>query len=364
MDLSVLLTVPVMVAAVVLVIVSAVAGFAIGKTREVARKEEALADAEKARRASLIEMRAQHERKIDALAKTHADETAKLEQIHADHVERISGEHAELIRKLNESNNAHIAELEKEHERQTAASERRHAAEIEQIRKDNLEAIQALTGEHRQAVEALMREHQATLQLMRDEHSRLQAERDGLARTVEELSQTVAELNNRIKEARLNNMLSVSRSGEKLIRVVRSVQELATELDETSRAVTDGEYSFFAEIKDKRDKETVLSLAGGERAQSTEPPPAEGPVIENEVPPAQETGGTDQVETGAEAGAASIEGMDLDADAEVSGEADVQVNPEADVGAEAESEADRENGGETASEPDTKTDAEADAERP
>jgi len=43
------------------------------------------------------------------------------------------------------------------------------------------------------------------------------------------------------------------------------VQDLAQELDETSRAVSDGEYSFFDAIKDQRDRETVMKLTGGER---------------------------------------------------------------------------------------------------
>lgn len=326
MDLSVLFTVPVIATAVALIIVSAWVGFAIGKSREVVRKEVALADAEKSRKISLTEMRAQHERKLDALAKVNGDEMEKLNQVHAGQIERLGAEHAELIRKLNESNNANISALEKDHERQTAELGRRHATEIEQIRKDNADATQALMEEHRQAVEALKGEHQATLQLMRDEHDRLRAERDGLAGTVAVLNQTVADLNDRIKEARLSNMLSVSKSGEKLIRVVRSVQELATELDETSRAVTDGEYSFFAEIKDKRDKETVLSLAGGERVHAPEAPPAKEPVIENDA--AQ----------GLESGAVSDGGVDLDADTEVAGE----VGIEADKGAGAPNDCDTE----------------------
>jgi len=69
-------------------------------------------------------------------------------------------------------------------------------------------------------------------------------------------------LEEEMREARLKNMFSVSKSGEKLVKVVRSVQELASELDETSRAVTGGEYSFLEAIKDQRDRETVLTLAG------------------------------------------------------------------------------------------------------
>jgi hypothetical protein len=104
--------------------------------------------------------------------------------------------------------------------------------------------------------------------------------------------------------------------------VVRSVQELATELDETSRAVTDGEYSFFAEIKDMRDKETVLSLTGGERAHTPEPPQAEVPAETesgSEVPEAREPGGADTPETDA---SATGKGDGADAtDADATGEA-------------------------------------------
>ena len=86
-------------------------------------------------------------------------------------------------------------------------------------------------------------------------------------------------LRSEMKDTRLTNMSSVSWSGEKLIRVVRSMQELASELNETSRTVTGGEYSFFDQIRDQRDTATVLSLTGSSRThpsddQTDEPPPA------------------------------------------------------------------------------------------
>lgn len=280
MDLSALLTVPVIVLAVVLVILSGWVGHSVGRSREVARKEAALADAEMARKVSLNELRTHHERKLDALVMANAEQVDQLKQGRAAEIERINGEHAELIHRLNDANNANLAALKKEHEAQAVALKERQAAELEQLRTAHVEATEARAAEHRQAVETLTAEHQARVQQMRDEYVRLEVERDGLVQTAGELTRNVADLQSRIKATRFNNMLSVSKSGEKLIRVVRSVQELATELDETSRAVTDGEYSFFAEIKDMRDRDTVLRLAGGEAVHAEAAPrgQGEGPV--------------------------------------------------------------------------------------
>jgi hypothetical protein len=110
----------------------------------------------------------------------------------------------------------------------------------------------------------------------------------------------------------MKNMFSVSKSGEKLIRVVRSVQELASELDETSRAVTDGEYSFFSEIKDMRDRETVLSLTGGDHRGG----------VREEHPASATEGGPESDESIDEAA-----GVEADADAD-------QVRPPTEAGGE------------------------------
>jgi hypothetical protein len=172
-----------------------------------------------------------------------------------------------------------------------------HLRAVETLKEENRASLQLMRDEHRQTVSTLMQEKSQAIALLEKEHerrfdemqqrsraeyARLLAERDGLTSRVGELNATIAGLNSRIKEARLSNMFSVSKSGEKLIRVVRSVQELATELDETSRAVTDGEYSFFAEIKDKRDKEAVLSLTGGDRVHDQEEVRPEEPVIDHQ----------------------------------------------------------------------------------
>lgn len=262
MDLSALLTAPIILVAAVLVVVSAWIGFAVGKSREVARKEAALADAEMTRKISLKELRAHHERKLDALVMANAEQIDQTKKGHENEIERLNNEHAELIRRLNDSNNATLNALKKDQEQQVAELKQRHTAEMEQLHKDHADATESRAAEHRHMVDMLTTEHQVQVQQMGDAYVRLEGDRDLLVQRVAELEQSVANLNHRIKESRFNNMLSVSKSGEKLIRVVRSMQELATELDETSRAVTDGEYSFFAEIKDMRDREAVLRLAG------------------------------------------------------------------------------------------------------
>ena len=100
------------------------------------------------------------------------------------------------------------------------------------------------------------------MQKRREEMEAAEARLQSENRTLQE---TIRELNEGIKEARRNNAFSLSRSGDRLIRVIRSVQELASELEETSRTVTDGEYSFIGAITDQRDRDTVLRLAGEHR---------------------------------------------------------------------------------------------------
>lgn len=53
--------------------------------------------------------------------------------------------------------------------------------------------------------------------------------------------------------------------------IVLAFVAIFSALDETSRTVTDGEYSFFNEIKDQRDREMVLRLAGEGETRNGEP---------------------------------------------------------------------------------------------
>ena len=129
---------------------------------------------------------------------------------------------------------------------------------LSQVKEENKRRIQELKDRHTAEVTRL----NAQISEQRQEREKLHSKTGG------ELETTIIELQNEIREARLNNMFSVSKSGEKLIRVVRSVQELANDLDETSRTVTDGEYSFFEQIKDQRDWDVVLSLTGGNTGEA------------------------------------------------------------------------------------------------
>ena len=52
--------------------------------------------------------------------------------------------------------------------------------------------------------------------------------------------------------------------------VVRSVQELANELEATSKTVTAGKYSVFNELRDHRKQEKILNLGGGDNTDNSE----------------------------------------------------------------------------------------------
>ena len=301
MDLSALLTAPVIAIILILAVPSAWTGYALGKSAERQRKEQALEEAAEASKQALEKIRQEQAEKIDILNRTMSDEIKKLKSTHAEQTERLRNEHNTLIDKLNADNLNNLNELKKSHEEQIAQlterhnslvseQEQRRVSEIKEIKSEAAEFITTLKKEHQDALAALRRDlEQNREQRMRElqerhveEVARLEAqlkalteERDDLKVGVEELQESLAQLQLEIREAKLNNMFSVSKSGEKLIRVVRSVQELASELDETSRTVTDGEYSFFEAIKDKRDRETVLGLANASTYTQVESEPEE-----------------------------------------------------------------------------------------
>ena len=320
MDLAALLTAPVIAIAAGLVIISAWIGHAVGKSNENKRKQQALTQADEAAQQALETLRQESQEKLDVLSKAGANDMENLkktqaEQVHqlhrahqtlvdslksthADEIERLNVEHSGLINRLNATNNANINDLEG-----------RRQAEMQQIKADNSASLATLKNEHRAALEELRAGHgQALRQLQAEAERRLaeaeerqakevdrlqaqiaeiQAERDTLRSRIAETDRTVTDLRDEIREGRLNNMFSVSKSGEKLVRVVRSVQELASELDETSRTVTNGEYSFFDEIKDQRDRETLLRLAGGAQTypyEQTDAPSAAGEASDTQKP--------------------------------------------------------------------------------
>jgi len=288
MDPSTFLTAPVLGGAFVLVLFSAWIGYLVGKSGEAKRGEQSMAKAAEAARAVLDKQRREQELRLETANKVHQTELEKLKEEHVEQVaqlnraqqelveslkegfsrevERIQGEHAALVEKLNADNAASIAELKKANEQQLAELDSSHAKLLEELEARRQKEIQQLKEETARSLESLKQEHQEMLRDLKDRHleelARSEQQRAALQESLEEAEVRVSRMEVEMRETRLKNMFSVSKSGEKLVKVVRSVQELASELDETSRAVTGGEYSFFEAIKDQRDRETVLSLAG------------------------------------------------------------------------------------------------------
>ena len=312
MDLAVLLSTPAVaiLTAIALVAVSAWIGFSTGRNTENKRKELAIAQAGEAATIALDELRKENKEKLDVLNKAGTNELEKLKQVHTRQldqlsqahlalveslksthlreIERLSTEHSGLIDRLNASNNAHISDLENRRQEALQAIKDESSAALSELNGEHQQILQALCKDHDQAVLTLQDDHGRRLQdleqrnqqevaRLSDQVSALQQERDRRNAAIVQLEETVTALRSEIKDAKLNDRFSVSKSGEKLIRVVRTVQELASELDETSRTVTGGEYSFFDQIKHQRDRDTVLSLTGSSRSypsdQTDEPPP-------------------------------------------------------------------------------------------
>jgi hypothetical protein len=285
----------------------------------------------KAHAGDQAQLKQEHEAQVAQASQAHQALVDSLKNGHAAEIERLGSEHSALIDRLNGANIANINALKAEQEKQVAqigeradaqvqAAEQRRTSEVQalkeetaatvaELKKDQQSAIQAMREDHGQALSTLRQDSQEAIRQAEQERDRrigelqqrhaaeqaalegrlavLGEERDRLQAEAAQLTATVAGLEQDIKEARLQNMFSVSKSGEKLVRVVRSVQELASELDETSRAVTGGEYSVFEAIKDQRDKDAVLSLtgsgAGGEHHDQAE---MDESAIEGETDPA------------------------------------------------------------------------------
>lgn len=311
MELTALMTPPVMGLAAVLALLAIWIGYALGRSNENKRGSAALGTAEAASRHAIETLTREGQERLDVLNKANGNEIEKIKQANTQQVERLTQAHQTLVESVRAT---HATELERQAADHSALIDRLNAAnnaaaaELESRRKDELREQK---GEHQAAMQELKREHQAAVEALHEQQRKVveqmkeevewrrreieQRNADKLARREARVAELEAEqqrvegllaerelllknLREDIKEAKLKNMFSVSKSGEKLIRVVRSVQELASELDETSRTVTDGEYSFFDQIKDRHDRETVLNLAGSAPAASDEgapEPPAE-----------------------------------------------------------------------------------------
>ncbi len=306
MDFSALLAPPVLGLGAFLLLMAAWIAHAVGKNAESKRKAQALSEADTAHKQAMAELTADYEDKLSIAKKAAENEIEKLngahaagmsqlkteqqaaltsmQQGHAAELKRQGDEHGALVRQLNDANIANINAIKQSHQEQMDALGEKHAAGMVAVKEEMENTVRLFKDEHAKTIDMLRAEHEKAVGTLRQEQAdkiaemtraaeRESARMDGIIAGLEgergalqdlnrELEGKIASLEENIKEAKLQNMFSVSKSGERLIRVVRSVQELASELDETSRTVTGGEYSFFNEIKDQRDKETVLSLTG------------------------------------------------------------------------------------------------------
>lgn len=257
---------------------SALIGYAIGKTNETKRKDLALEQAGKASQQALDRLRDESQEKLDVLGKASANDMEELKQAHSQQIDQINQAHQAIVDSIKSSHANEMQRLDAEHSGLVDRLNEANNATIKNLEQRRQDEMQTLKGEHHGVLDGLRKDHEQALSQLQERSGkdleRVNAEADGLRAERNKLNDEVAALQgaitalrDEIKEAKLTNMFSVSKTGDKLIRVVRSVQELASELDETSRTVTDGDYSFFEQIKDQRDRDTVLSLAAGGSAE-------------------------------------------------------------------------------------------------
>lgn len=334
MDFAILLHPEVVILAVLLALLGALLGFALGNGLQARRGAEALEAANHTHTQSIADLEADNEESLKRMREGHAEELERLQTRHSEELEsarqalesarkefeaeltRVNNEHAAQVERINEANNTNVRELRSEHDAAQRALQEKHAEEIKSIREETERTLQAFREEQNRATEALRAEHQTTLQSVKADHAEataamqraqdemrerletdhqrqqselrerireLEAAKEKLGEENHGLQDTIRELNESINEAKRNNTFSLSKSGDRLIRVIRSVQDLAQELDETSRAVSDGEYSVFDAIQDQRDRDMMLKLTEGQHSSEHAAESQEKP-----VPPADD----------------------------------------------------------------------------
>lgn len=275
----------------------------------ITRAAKELAALKQSKEGEIAQLKSSHENTIEAMRASHQAEVEKLNQQHSDLIKQLNDSNIENVKQIKGDYEAQIADLTRTGNETVVSLQREHKAEMERLKSESKQSLEALKSEHAKGLSQLKQEHLLAidalkaeqLQIMEslkqdskeriteaaqrhsEEVTRLENEKRALASDLQgqienlqnrqheleeeksTLEGTLRELGEQSREEKLNNMFSMSKSGDKLIRVVRSVQELANELDVTSKAVTGGEYSFFNEIKDQRDRATVLGLTGGEK---------------------------------------------------------------------------------------------------
>lgn len=222
------------------------------------------------------EVEQNHIETVNKLKTDYGDKLKVLNKANANEVEKIHNQHQLQLEELKEQQHKSLESIENGYLKETEQLNSKHNQLVQKLTQDNTQKIEQLQKEHEVHIVKVIdksEEISATLQEKFDrELGEVKEENQSLQDNVSELKKELFDLRHKMEQDSQNNMHSLSKSGDKLIRVVRSVQELANELDETSRTVTGGEYSFFEEIQDQRDREAVLSLTHpkGNGANKTE----------------------------------------------------------------------------------------------
>lgn len=266
MDFSVFSQAPVISAILLLFLIGALAGYILGSKKEADKREEALEKATREKEEAIARLSSEHEEKVRVLNKAHSNDMEKLAQNHNDEAQKLTEAHQKLVDSLKEGHLQDSAQINLQHGNliaqlndtnlsNTRELQRDYEARATKLSQDNKQAVEALQLEHANELQKVRSEAESTISTLKQEQSRLQ--------------DSIAQLEAKMKEDRKNNTFSMSKSGDRLMSVVRSVQELANELETTSKTVTAGEYSVFSELRDNRKQEKILSLGDSEENEET-----------------------------------------------------------------------------------------------
>jgi len=252
---------------VLLILIGTALGFVIGKKRE--------ADAQALVNKNILD---EHAEVMTNLKTDYDDKLKVLNKANVNEVEKINTHHAQQLQQLDEQQQKSLESIKNGHLEETEQLNNKHGELVQQLNQANIKKLNEIQKEHDEHIDKVIAKSEEIVETVNKQHQNeielTLTKSQELSNIVTEQKKELFDLNHKIEQNNQNNMHSLSKSGDKLIRVVRSVQELANELDETSKTVTGGEYSFFEEIQDQRDKETVLSLTKPKKNIPREEEPA------------------------------------------------------------------------------------------
>jgi len=258
---------------VLLILIGTAWGHKIGRKKGVESQAIVIKEQQDEQAQLVHNLKTDYEDKLNVLKKANANE-----------VEKINANHIQQLAQLDEQQQKSLESIKSGYLEETEQLNNKHGELIQQLNQANIQKINEIQKEHdkhvdkviaksEEIVETINKNHQSEIEQTTSKNAELQ-------NSITEQKKELFDLKHKVEQNQQNNMHSLSKSGDKLIRVVRSVQELANELDETSKMVTGGEYSFFEEIQDQRDRDTVLSLTQPQKTEQKKQVSKEEPVTE------------------------------------------------------------------------------------